>query len=59
MSPAHSDATSPIQMGSLTGSVKAMAESKDFRDSIKKLLKLKQLGLWLAYPKSELAWTKD
>ena len=59
MSPAHSDALSPIQMGSLTGSVKAMAESKDFRDSFKKLFKLKHLGLWWAYPKSELAWTKN
>ena len=36
-----------------------MAESKDFRDSFKKLFKLKHLGLWWAYPKSELAWTKN
>ena len=59
MRPAHSDAPSPIQMGSITGSVKAMVESKDFRDSFKKLFKLRHLGLWWAYPKSELAWTKN
>ena len=32
---AHSDALSPIQIGSFTGSVRAMAESPDFTKSFK------------------------
>ena len=59
MSLSHSDAISPIQMGTFTGSVKAMAESPDFTKSFQKFFKLKNLGLWWAYPKSELSWTKD
>ena len=59
MSLAHSDAISPCQMGFFTGSVKAMAESSDFSNSFKKFFKLSNLGLWWAYPKSDLGWTKD
>ena len=59
MSLAHSDVISPCQMGFFTGSVKAMAESPDFLDSFKTFFKLSKLGLWWAYPKSDLAWTKD
>ena len=36
-----------------------MAESSDFSDSFKKFFNLKNLGLWWAYPKSDLSWTKD
>ena len=59
MSISHSDATSPVEMGTFTGSVRAMAESPDFADSFKSYFKLKHIGLWWAYPKSELAWTRD
>ena len=41
MSLSHSDAISPIQMGTFTGSVKAMAESPDFTKSFQKFFKLK------------------
>ena len=59
MSISHSDAISPVEMGTFTGSVRAMAESPDFADSFKSYFKLKHIGLWWAYPKSELAWTRD
>ena len=59
MSLAHSDAISPIQMGTFTGSVKEMTVSPDFYNSLKKQFRLKNLGLWWAFPKSELTWTKD
>ena len=55
----HSDALSPMPMGTLTGSVKAMAESPDLKKSFQKFFKLKALGMWWAFPKSELSWTKD
>ena len=59
MSLAHSDAISPVAMGTFTGSVKEMAESPDFYLSLKKTFGLKSLGLWWAFPKSEVTWTKD
>ena len=59
MSIAHSDATSLVQMGSFTGSVKAMCESPDFLHSFKKFFELKSIGFWWAFPKSEVSWTKD
>ena len=59
MSIAHSDATSPCQMGSFTGSVRSMTTSRDFYNSLKKMFRLKHLGLWWAFPKSEVAWNKD
>ena len=59
MSIAHSDATSPMQMGWFTGSVKSMAKSPDFLQSFETFFKLKHLGLWWAFPKSEIAWSKD
>ena len=59
MSIFHSDALSPIEMGTFTGSVKAMATSPDFTKSFEKFFKLKNLGLWWAYPRSDLARTKD
>ena len=55
----HSDALSPVQMGTLTGSVRAMAESSDFKNSFKAYFKLKSLGMWWACPKADLSWTKD
>ena len=57
MQKAFSDAPSPIQMGSLTGSVKSMATSPDFLQSFKKMFQLKHLGLWWTQPKSELSWS--
>ena len=53
---AHSDSPSPIQMGSITGSVKAMAISPDFIQTFKKMFKLKYVGFWWTQPKSELSW---
>ena len=43
---AHSDAISPIAMGSLTGSVKEMATSTDFSEVFKQLFDLNHLGLY-------------
>ena len=45
LSIAHSDARSPKQMGTLTGSVKEMAEPDDIENSFKRLFNLKHLGL--------------
>ena len=59
MSIAKSDALSSIHIGMFTGSVRAMTESTDFLLSFKKMFKLKHLGLWWDYSRSELAWTKD
>ena len=59
MNIAHSDALRPKQMGFFTGSVKGMAESPDFHKSFMKFFKLSSLGLWWAWPKSELTWNKD
>ena len=42
----HLDATNPIGMDSITGSVKDMKLSKDFHLSFKKKIGLKRLGLW-------------
>ena len=53
---AHSDSPAPIQMGSITGSVKAMATSPDFIQTFKKMFKLKYVGFWWTQPKSELSW---
>ena len=55
----HSDALSPVQMGTLTGSVRAMSESPDFKNSFKEYFKLKSLGMWWACPKADISWTKD
>ena len=43
---AHFDATSPIQVGTVTGSVKSMAESPDFHEFFKTMFNLKHLDLW-------------
>lgn len=59
MSISHSDALRPKQMGFFAGSVKAMGESPDFYKSFKKFFNLSYLGLWWAFPKSELAWSKN
>ena len=50
---AHSDALSPIAMGTLTGSVKEMAESPDFHSVFKKKFNLSSLGLWWTQPRAE------
>ena len=59
MNIAHSDATSPMQMGSLTGSVRGMNKSPDFYNFFKNMFRLKHLGLWWAFPKSEVTRSKD
>ena len=46
----HPNTTSPVQSGTLTGSVKAMATSQDFYDIIKVKFKLRKLGLWFSQP---------
>ena len=52
MEVAHSNALSPVQIGTLTGSVKAMAASKDFKDVMKKKFDLSELGLWFGQPRT-------
>lgn len=49
----HSDALSPIAMGTFTGSVKEMAESPDFHAVFKKKFNLSSLGLWWTQPRAE------
>ena len=43
--PASSDASSPISAGTLTGSIKSMADSPDFHAVFKHFFKLQHLGL--------------
>ena len=49
---AHSNATSPINIGTLTGSVKAMAFSSDFYNVMKEKFGLSELGLWFTQPRT-------
>ena len=49
----HSNATSPIHIGCLTGSVKHMADSKDFREVMKAKFGLAELGLYFAQSKGD------
>ena len=46
----HSYATSPLPIGSLTGSVRNMAISHDFCLVFNNLFKLKHLGFWWTQP---------
>ena len=54
---AFSDAPSPIQMGSLTGSIKSMATSLDFLQSFKKCFNRNTWNCGGHNPKSELSWS--
>ena len=49
---AHSNASFPVHIGTLTGSVRAMAESNDFHEVMKAKFKLSELGLWFTQPRS-------
>ena len=46
----HSNAISPIEIGTLTGSVEAMAHSRDFKETFMEKFGLKELGLWWSQP---------
>ena len=48
---AHSDALVPKTIGTLTGSVEAMASSKDFKDTFQYKFGLSSLGLWWGIPR--------
>ena len=48
----HSPATSPIHIGCLTGSVRAMSESHDFLSVMKNRFDLKELGLYFTQPRN-------
>ena len=50
---AHSNATAPVIMGTITGSVKEMANSCDFAKTFKKKFNLSHLGLWWTQPRAE------
>lgn len=50
-SPAHSNAISPLQIGTLTGSVAEMTTSEDFHKAFKNKFKLRHLGLWWTQPR--------
>ena len=52
MEVAHSNALSPVQIGTLTGSVKAMADSTDFKDVMMTKFGLSELGLWFGQPRT-------
>ena len=56
---AHSDAASPINIGCLTGSVAAMATSKDFYNVFKTKFKLSELGLWFTLPRVDKSSAYD
>ena len=58
---AHSNAISPVVIGTLTGSVKAMAESRDFYSVMKKKFGLSELGLWFTQPRTSRSgdYSKD
>ena len=49
---AHSEATSPVAIGTLTGSVAAMATSHDFNQVMKTKFGLRELGLWYTQPRT-------
>ena len=51
--PSHSDSTSPIHIGCLTGSVKSMTTSQDFYNVFKSKFNLSHLGFWWTQPKSD------
>ena len=48
---AHSDALVPTTVGTLTGSVEAMATSRDFRETFMHKFSLNSLGLWWGIPR--------
>ena len=48
----HSNAISPVTIGTLTGSVKAMSESPDFLNVLKVKFGLTELGLWFTQPRT-------
>ena len=48
----HSDAISPVIVGTLTGSVKAMSESPEFLKVMKTKFGLSVLGLWFSQPRT-------
>lgn len=48
----HSNATSPVTIGTLTGSVGAMADSADFLQVMKTKFSLQDLGLWFTQPRT-------
>ena len=48
----HSNATSPVHIGTLTGSVQSMANSKDFSEVMKNKFNLSELGLWFSQARS-------
>lgn len=58
---AYSDAISPVHIGTLTGSVAAMATSIDFYEVFKMKFKLSELGLYFAIPRilESVEWNKN
>ena len=58
---AYSDATSPVHIGTLTGSVTSMAKSKDFHKVFKHKFKLSILGLYFPIHRTKDAgeWRKN
>jgi hypothetical protein len=48
---ARSNAISPVQIGTLTGSVEAMANSRDFNETFKDKFGLCELGIWWTQPR--------
>ena len=48
----HSNAISPVHIGCLTGSDRAMAESQDFLSVMKTKFNLKELGLYFTQPRN-------
>ena len=48
----HSDAASPVTIGTPTGSVKAMADSPEFNAVLKAKFRLSELGLWFTQPRT-------
>ena len=48
---AHSNALSPTTLGTLTGSVEAMATSRDFKETFIHKFSLSTLGLWWGIPR--------
>ena len=47
----HSNAISPVTIGTLTGSVEAMANSSDFKKTFQYKFNLTELGLWWSTPR--------
>ena len=47
----HSNAISPVTIGTLTGSVEAMATSSDFKKTFQYKFDLKELGMWWSPPR--------